>query len=428
MVVIQGGFFPEGYLLIGILYAILLIMRDEIRVYLPAFLCILVLSVTYAVSGIVHSFHTLEYADVLHVWVYLEFYMLLSSLKKKEQDDICNAIVIIAFIAALISVMAYAGLIPLPGMVSNRRLQGVMQYANAMAIFLLMAVLLIKRNGEKYQWAKPGMLVALQLTMSMGGLLAYAIGVLLYNLHSKGKGRGRRLAGEAVEFVLAACFTAAVYAARYMVNSIPLTVGIAVLSFASGLGWKKLSSQIHKKVWMIIPGAMLGLLQVTAILYFRGLEAGGTFMERIVQTGDGIKALLQNPLFGLGPGRWAQEKILWQSSEYKAQLIHNSYLQIAVDAGIAALLAVLILIVLWVKKKNKPAWENAAIGSLLLHGCIDISFYFTGIMLSAFVIAAAGREQGNERFSISVKAWVVEICAVTLLLFLGIAFICKYNQ
>lgn len=88
LILIQGGYFPNSYLLVGILYAVLLGTRKQIRVSPQPFLCYMILIMAYAVSGLVHGLRLPEYADVLHVFVYLEWFLLLSSISKKEQEEL----------------------------------------------------------------------------------------------------------------------------------------------------------------------------------------------------------------------------------------------------------------------------------------------------------------------------------------------------
>lgn len=415
VVLIQGGFFPNTYLLAGMLYACLLLSgKRKAYINIPVFTCFAILLLSYILSGLTHNFSMSEYKQVFQILACIFLYFLLSEHYIRGDNSLWDGIIIGAIISAYAGIMAYIGFDIIPDMISRARLQGLMQYANATAIYLSMGLLLIN-DLKKYHWAKPGLLIALQLTISVGGILAYIAGVIIYSLLQKRGNRIEVIIQEGLEFVVAACFAAAIYISLYIANVKPLGAAIAIAGCIAGFIWKKVFCTISLKKWLIIPGLVLGLLEGAGVFLYRGKEAAATFAERIMHSRDGIKAIMSNPLFGLGPGRWAIKKAAWQSMDYRAQLIHNSYIQIAVNAGIPALICVFLIILLWFNKKGKKPIECAVIGSLLLHGLIDCSFYFTGIILAAITIAMTYRDEIKQIYHLNINKWIIKAFAGTAL-------------
>ena len=169
----QGGFFPNTYLLAGLLFSFLLfILAPTVKIYLPTFLSFLVLAMHYFISALIHNFSAADYSPILQIFVYVLFCLLLWGLEDEKGEHLIDGILIATILTAYISLLSYVGLLPIKGMIVKGRMQGVMQYANATAVFLSMGLLLINKNPKIYKY-KPALLMGLQLTMSMGGILAF---------------------------------------------------------------------------------------------------------------------------------------------------------------------------------------------------------------------------------------------------------------
>lgn len=397
-ITIQGGYFPNLYLILGLVLSILLLFRKEIKVHFP--LCLLYLSVVilYMISAILHDFSLLEYAPVFQVMIYPIFYLLLSSIENEEKRYLYLGIIISGIVVAYLGIFAYVGVIQLNGLVSNKRLQGVLQYANATAIILSAAILTLKlfenkinekinsKLEEKLKWTKPAMIIALQLTMSFGGIICYWIGILIYSLLQSKQNKIKTLATEILEFSIFGIITASIFISVNVVKNGALSFVFAMTACAIGVICNNIKFKFTINKFLCSLSCVLGMVEIIAILLFRGKEALETFSERMVHSIDGAKAVLSNPILGIGPGRWSSEKIMWQSYDYRAQIIHNSYVQIAVDAGIIAIIVIFIIIGIWLKISIKRDWKTASTMCLLLHGIIDLSFYFTGIGLAIIIM------------------------------------------
>ncbi|MCX7871541.1 MAG: O-antigen ligase family protein [bacterium] len=112
----------------------------------------------------------------------------------------------------------------------------------------------------------------------------------------------------------------------------------------------------------------------------RWQQAIQTFVERIIQVDDGIRALRHNIFFGVGPGNWYYVKHYWQTAEYNAVYIHSSYVQIAVETGIIPLIFIFLIITPYLKNIYKLDYMNVIVPIVILfHGLLDITLLFLSI-------------------------------------------------
>lgn len=412
-VIIQGGFYPELYLLIGLMFSILLFFKKELFISFSNLFLFLIIFSSYFISALLHHFSLAEYSPVFQVLCYLVYFLLISGMKEEDRQFLYIGIIVSGIIVAYLGIFSYIDIFNLPGMVSKNRLQGVLQYANVAAVLLSMAVITGKQYAKKLQWAKPAMVIALQLTMSFGGILCFWIGILIYAMFQP---KGKKLVAvtiEILEFTIYGVFTAAIYVSVNVLEINILSVFLSIIACGMGFLIVRFDFKIPFNKITGISAALAALAEIVGILMLRGGEALGTFQERITHSVDGLRAVFYNPLLGIGPGRWAIEKADWQSEHYRAVMIHNSYVQIAVDAGILALICLLFIIIFWIKKARKPAWSIAAVGCLLAHGLIDISFYFTGISLIGITLVSAGTIEAKEGKGLTLHK--KSICLIALI-------------
>lgn len=64
----------------------------------------------------------------------------------------------------------------------------------------------------------------------------------------------------------------------------------------------------------------MALIISAFVIARRFSEAKYTFIERIIQSMDGIKVQLSHCLFGIGTGNWQYLYPYYQSAQYKAEL------------------------------------------------------------------------------------------------------------
>lgn len=335
-VLVQGGYFPAFFLWAGVSLGIaILISRRELRCPRPLWF-LLVLAGWYLLSSLVNGPAAPGLSQAALPLVCCLFALLCLSLEEGERRKLLVWVCRFGGGAAIAALLAFLGILPIPGSLTAQRLQFTFQYVNAAAVWFA-AVLLLR--GELHDpWVNrlsPFAAAALLLTRSAGGIGAYLV--------------------------------------------------IQALVLLAQYGRK------NWKAWVVSGAAVLVGAAAVATRFHQAL---GTFQERLVQSMDGLRGMLAAPLFGYGAGNWPQVKELFQSYDYRAQVVHNSYVQAGVEAGLPALLflAVAVVLTLFLLKGSSPALKGAAI-LIPLHAVMDFTLCFFAV--DALAIAAVALAAGK---------------------------------
>ncbi len=164
---------------------------------------------------------------------------------------------------------------------------------------------------------------------------------------------------------------------------------------------------------------LLAVLAVGAVLLKgRIYQSIGTFTERFLQMRDGFSCMLQNPVFGIGAGRWETHKELYQSGFYDAKEIHGSIAQIAAASGIPGIL--LFGIALFSAFRSIKLQRSIyPIGALMIlaHSLLDFTLTFTALDFLVILLLACC--EPAETKQIAVKPGISRsICALCTVVFL----------
>ena len=93
----------------------------------------------------------------------------------------------------------------------------------------------------------------------------------------------------------------------------------------------------NKKYFVVIAEfAIFGILAF--LLRDRLLESSATFLERLLQIQDGISCILDNPIAGIGAGKWQFAKWYYQTGFYGALFMHSSFFELGVNSGIVGMI------------------------------------------------------------------------------------------
>lgn len=408
IIVIQGGFYPNAYLIVGTCVAFLLLIRGRMQINKIAFFSLIGLLALYLLSCIAHAFSIGQYFPVFQVLSCVIFYCLISSFNEQERSDLYTGIIVGGIIVACLGLACYTANLPIPAAVSNERLQSTLQYADASAILFVLALMAMHGTEGRLRLFRPIVLLALLLTFSFGGLLAYCIAIALYACRQK---RGERLKAffcETADLSIAALFAGTIF---YFEHYAKLNVGmILVLAGFCCLCpvWRHMTDSIVRKLALRITSLVLLGAEAAGVLFLRGTQAADSFVNRLTLISYGMNALQANPILGIGPGAWATQRAQYETVYDRANIIHSSYTQIAVDAGAFALLLIAVLsvfVLLWLYKSQKH-WKFPAAAGLLFHGLIDLSFCFTGIVFCGIAISAEEEKKGW-----ALPAWAVRLAA-----------------
>lgn len=131
---------------------------------------------------------------------------------------------------------------------------------------------------------------------------------------------------------------------------------------------------------------------------------------RLLYYTDALQIITDYPLWGSGGGGWAALQYPYQTAMYSVNLVHNHFLQLALDTGIIGLLSFLPLLVLtllqWKKHLQMQKGAEAqrllrfslfAAFLLLIHAMVDIDFSFPAIYaVFMFFLAVPFIMEGNQ--------------------------------
>lgn len=421
-VLIQGGYFAAAYLPLGILalFGMLFIGKKlpNLKYVLPFLLLCIFYFISMLTTGI--TVDSLMYSA--KILLYFIFWILLYNIKDK--DKLIRSIVILGFSVSLLGVAAYAGIIPIGGMVNVNRLQGVFQYANAMGIFTAASSLTANElQDKKYNKMIVTMEIALILTQSAGAILFYLIGLFSAILLKYKSNRTEIISGFVLRFSTSFITAALMFILPSNIKFLSLAILVILILLQNKLEF------LYERVRLpLIPIITIVALAAAGLTIVRGGRFTGTFIERVIQISDGLSAIASNIFTGLGPGNWNFLRYAWQSFGYSATIIHSSIIQTGVDAGAGAAVVVLIMFIFYFRQpiNNKPFIYSAG-AIVILHSLVDTTLNFTGIV---FLLMSLYFIRSSEESYIKIPRWSTVLLAILLIpcFFWLTSWNYRYNQ
>lgn len=160
------------------------------------------------------------------------------------------------------------------------------------------------------------------------------------------------------------------------------------------------------------------LLVGAAVLRGRIYQSVGTFIERFLQMYDGVLCMGDNPLFGIGAGRWELVKNLYQTGFYDAREIHSGIVGIGVDSGFLGIILfgiTLIFAFASIRFSKRP--YLAGILMIIFHSCLDFSLAFTALCFILVILFNCGecKEERTIEFKTIAKSVTLTVMAVGFL-------------
>lgn len=230
--------------------------------------------------------------------------------------------------AVAVAVSLLAGLNPVwrPFFYEAGRLAGPFQYANAFALFLLIGLMMLPSAWPRWLWSGIALL-------------------LLFGIVATGSRSGLILLVLWLAFVLVRHHQAC--------RVLPLLGIIAIAGIALALwndGW--------------------------VFARFLKMDSLSTVWGRLLYNKDGIRLLLQRPL-GVGYLGWFYLQRMIQTGVYNVRYVHNDWLQMALDYGLPAALALLGLVI-W--RLRKGVLCPMATVCIALHCLLDPDLEFQCLM------------------------------------------------
>jgi len=395
----QGGFSDITWSACGIAAAIFLFIRPNKKLPSVITVLMLLLTIVYAASMFYNGITFEGIASVgrvLVVFLLLSVFCNINTGDDKPDAMINGAVFITGMTVAVIGFAAYCGILDWSGAIASGRLQSVFQYANAAGLFLGVSAFLI-RFDEKHSIYAPVLETALILTQSVGPLIVYAAGWLIYLLLNKDK---RSFLSQLICGFGISLFTAGVMYALVYIAELPYLAALPVilLGIICKTAGKKLNRLIIGRSLLYI-GAGFGSAALGGVVIMRGLRPLATYLERMIHIADGAAVMLKYPL-GLGPGAWFFRFMEHQSSGYTAGKLHSEFISAGTDAGIPAVIVIILLIVSWFKaqkrdKKNRLNNKAICVIMIFMHAALDIPFSFLSIViiLCMLIVPAFGEPE-----------------------------------
>lgn len=410
---LRGSYFPESYLPILVATGVWLLIRlpsiaipalwkDQFLVLLGMiFLCYIFAS--FAALGNRHT----AILETLKIAAGLLFFLAV----RLSQDRVVlyRGIVTGCSLLAGLGLLAYLGIAEFPQAVlcsgQVLRLQSLLQYANVMALFMGIAYFLSLYLGHRSQSVEQKrsyyfygyiFLLTLFLTYSRGGITLFLVFVWVWIFLQAQPGQGEWWV-TLRQVVAAALFG---FLIAMLVSNNRLVLAFLVLVFSLGMmlmlwRWKSatLVNMLIVRLILLLPPTFLLLGGIGLMVTGKGpmiLSSAGTFLERIITMRDAVTVLQKYPGLGIGPGSWSSLQFKYQSAQYMVRYLHNGFLQMALDAGLFALLGLLLIVLIYyvrevrsfqVKRDYYELLPGMALGFILLHSLIDVGFSFTALLL-----------------------------------------------
>ena len=291
---------------------------------------------------------------------------------------------------------------------SAGRLSGMMGNPNALGIFLVTAWfgLTAWMPGEEETGLLPNLLrrleplilTALALTLSMGSFVALAAG-MAYLAAGWLRREGRKAAfSRACRMLAKAALCVGLGVLMYFTarrTAIPWLCLVELVYLLALMAlWERLDRFLREIPWAAAAMSGFGVLVAAATIAIRPSSIA-TFAERLEMMRNGLRYILVNPLLGVGPYQWRLLNLRDADPYFNTWHIHNIPIHIAVELGLPALAALVVIVIRAYRKKGP---NRAGFTALVCHCMIDTGFFYLGTM--SLMTATVGEpEEGGAQLS-----------------------------
>ncbi len=356
-------------------------------------------AVSYIISALVNGASLTTLAES-GVWASCSGAAFLSAGQSPERRALwLRVLVWFGIVTAVAGMFTCAGILQLQDGMLNTRLQLTFQYANAAGAWFGVITLLCLFSSDKLQRmfaAIPA--AAMLLTESGGTMIVFAVAVVVMTVLFIRAGKWEDLLNALVQGVIAIALFVTVH-----VTMSPLSLVCVVVAGLVCWLYGKYNEQILARVNVrMVSIALVAIVVVCAVALLammsdRAAAAVADFGERVDNMRDGLLLWSMQPVFGVGPDNWQYLYQYIQTAPYYSSIVHCSYIQIMLDAGIfgiAFFVAACVMGMRQLVRQRKDAaaregWviaELAAMAFLLVHAALDFDLLFASL---AFVLAAS---------------------------------------
>ena len=420
LVLLQGGYFSLATCAVGVVVGLaagvssLRKGRRSQPVSIVPFLW-LGLVASYLASALAHR-ATLTTLAETGAWAATAGMAFLAAAQDAQQrTKTLRLIAWFGVVTSVAGVLVCAHLLPVYGGMVEDRLQLTFQYANAAAIWYGACLFLCLLSPDAWLRAVACLpALALLLTQSGGALLVFVIVAIVLGI-------GWARAGEWGTLLLSlahGAFAAALFALALVLGKVmqPATALVLLPAAFGCRAFHAHEQDIQSRpdtariCRVLVAALVIFVLVACAVLHDRVGDAFATLVERFYHMRDGVALWLTSPLLGIGPNCWQFRYQDIQSAQYYTTVVHSSYVQALVDAGVLGLGFLLAACAAGAKAlaadpSVDEGWGQAEFVAVVLvlgHSLIDFDLQFGSIaLLVAFLLCGPA----GERFAAQKPAW-----------------------
>lgn len=274
----------------------------------------------------------------------------------------------------------------------NGRLQFTFQYANTAGIwFGVIAFLALLSEQKTLRRFAPLPLCSLLLTQSGGAILSFFLVAIALSIYWWRKAESSRIVSVAGQVFLAIFLFGGMLLIPSPFHMVWFLAGI-IICWHSPKAHQFITRVSRKPLAPLFLMILLFFVFVAALFLFhsRTSSAVATLTERFIQIIDASTLLGASPLLGSGPDNWQFLYPYYQSAQYQATIVHCSYMQIAVDAGILGLFcfSAIVAVGLYSLYKHGNLRALFAVVLIAVHSLVDFDLAFGVIaFLLAFLLS-----------------------------------------
>ncbi len=404
-ILLQGGFFPTVYLIAALIMSVIGFFSKKHALNTSEVLLIAIFTM-YCISSLVNGYDSTSMAQACLPGACFVFLYLYKSLSPQEKGKFIDGLIVSSGVIALLSVLAFCGVLHLTGAVTARRLQSTFQYANAAGSWFAAVILLgQERKSKAVKMAVIPCISALLLTRSVGAFGVYTIAQLVRLFVRR---KEKRLWHELfTTHGIAAAFSVMFFIFNTWAAVALLLVLVLLCFYIDNVLALAEKCYFH---WICMALGTVGI--IFFLLSQRVSTSLLTFVERLSQIRDGSMLLFKHPVFGVGPGNWENIYPYYQSEQYTSTVIHSSIIQIGVDAGFPAVVMTICFVALAFQKKGRPFESSLAAALLIGHSLFDFTMKF--FPLCVLTIATLFETPEESSFVQPSKQKSIAACSIAL--------------
>lgn len=426
LVFLQGGYYSGPTCLIGVLAGaaalgiclIAFIKQRDIRLS-PAPIAFFLIGSCALLSAFINGAADRAISEAMP-WFCVSALALLCD-QACEDEGFLDWFVVFGLVLSVFAVLMASGFFPYPGSMNANRLQFTFQYANTAGIFFaVFSILSLCYGSKRYSVFSVLPIIAMFFTRSIGTYCVFALAMLILLVTWLKKEEYFRMIKSFVSLLIAgiASMGCIFFGSElsFLFTILAICANWAVESRLCDQ--KKLFS---KTVAYTLSG-IVALVLVLGALYLlpeRLAQASLTFTERMEQIKDAIAFVVRYPLFGLGPDGWSQAYPMIQTSDYISYSIHDSYLQVWLDAGLLGfvLIVAVLGLGLWSAFRAKQTSVFVCILMIVVHLLFDFDLQFSAFdVVLVFLLCLAFNGEDRLVIPYDIRKWIALLLSILVVI------------